>query len=83
MASPECSQFSLCPSLVSVKALFELRDLFASLPLPADCDRASLQQPMIEKLRAMRLHGMADGTVVPLGGQQNSSTVRRLAGAAL
>jgi hypothetical protein len=43
MVSPECSQFSLGPSLVSVEALFELRDLFASLPLAADCDRASMQ----------------------------------------
>ena len=43
MVSPECSQFSLGPSLVSVRALFKLRDLLAGLPLPADCDRASLQ----------------------------------------
>jgi hypothetical protein len=43
MVSPECLQFSLGPSLVSVRALLELHDLFAGLPLPADCDRASLQ----------------------------------------
>ena len=42
MLSPECSQFSFGPPLISVEALFELRDLFASLPLHADCDRASL-----------------------------------------
>src|SRR5208337_3998191 len=42
MLSPECSQFSLGPPLISIKALLELRDLFASLPLPADCDSASL-----------------------------------------
>src|SRR6266478_10175641 len=42
MLSPECSQFALGPPLISVKALSELRDLFASLPVHADCDRASL-----------------------------------------
>jgi hypothetical protein len=40
MLSPECSQFSLGPPLISVKALLELRDLFASLPLHADCDKS-------------------------------------------
>ena len=42
MLSPECSQFSLGAPLVSAKAFFELRDLFASLNLRGDFDRASL-----------------------------------------
>src|SRR6202049_298338 len=41
MLRPECSQFSLGPSLISVEALVELQDLLMSLPIHADCDKAS------------------------------------------
>ena len=42
MLSPECSQLLLGPPLISAEALGELHDLLRSLPLHADCDRASL-----------------------------------------
>ena len=42
MLSPECSQLLLGPPLISADALGELHDLLRSLPLHADCDRASL-----------------------------------------
>src|SRR6202022_2540610 len=40
MLSPECSQFSLGPALLSTKALSELHDLLTSLPTHDDCDKA-------------------------------------------
>ena len=42
MLSPECLQLLLGPPLISAEALSELHDLLRSLPLHADCDRASL-----------------------------------------
>jgi hypothetical protein len=48
--SPECSQFSLGPAVVSSEALSELHDLLASLPLPADWDKAGLNSSPKEGL---------------------------------
>ena len=45
MLSPECSQFSLGPPLISAEALGELHDLITSLPVHAGCDKASLNSP--------------------------------------
>jgi len=45
MLSPECSKFSLGPPLISAEALGELHDLLTSLPIHADCDKASLNSP--------------------------------------
>src|ERR1700680_19730 len=42
MLSPECSQFSLGPSLLSTEALSELHDLLTSLPIHVHCDKAGL-----------------------------------------
>jgi hypothetical protein len=42
MLSPECSQLLLGPPLISAEALSELHDLLTSLPIQADCDKASL-----------------------------------------
>jgi hypothetical protein len=50
MLSPECSQFSLGPAVVSTEALSDLHDLLASLPLPADCDKAGLNSSPKEGL---------------------------------
>ena len=41
MLSPECSQFSVGPPVISAEALVELRELLTSLPLQADCAKAS------------------------------------------
>src|SRR5208283_3403091 len=49
MLNPECAQFSLGPPLVAVEALLELRDLFTSLRLAADCDKASLKSSLQEE----------------------------------
>lgn len=43
MLSPECSQLLLGPPLISAEALCELHDLLTSLPVHANCDRASLK----------------------------------------
>jgi hypothetical protein len=45
MLSPECSQLSLGPPLTSAEALAELHELLTSLPIHADCDKASLNSP--------------------------------------
>jgi len=42
MLSPECSQFSLGPALLSTEALSELHDLLTSLPIHVECDKAGL-----------------------------------------
>src|SRR5580658_3482279 len=50
MLSPECLQFSLGPAVISTEALSDLHDLLASLPLPADCDKAGLNSSPKEGL---------------------------------
>jgi len=45
MLSPECSPFSLGPPLLSTQALSELHALLTSVPLHADCDKASPNSP--------------------------------------
>ena len=45
MLSPECSQLLPGPPLISAEALGELHDLLTSLPIHADCDKASQNSP--------------------------------------
>src|SRR5260370_30207970 len=50
MLSPECSQLLLVPPLISAEALGELHDLLTSLPIHADCDKASQNSPTKESV---------------------------------
>src|SRR5437660_1740765 len=50
MLSPECSQLLLGPPLISTEALGELHDLLTSLPIHADCDKASQNSPPKESV---------------------------------
>jgi hypothetical protein len=50
MLSPECSQLLLGPPLISAEALGELHDLLTSLPIHADCDKASQNSPPKESV---------------------------------
>ena len=48
MLRPECAQFSFGSPLISVEALYELRDVLTALQPPASCGKALLKSPAKE-----------------------------------